>query len=64
MVLLSKDKFMICLRAKTNKKSISNTKDKELEKEKEKHMLAFYMLESNEKKKKDFVACSPQKSHT
>ena len=44
MVLLSKDKFMICLRAK-NKKSISNTKDKELEKEKEKHMLAFYMQE-------------------
>ena len=45
MVLLSKDKFMICLHAKTNKKSISNTKDKELEKEKEKHMLAFYMQE-------------------
>ena len=41
MVLLSKDKFMICLRAKTNKKSISNTKEKELEKEKEKHMLFF-----------------------
>ena len=33
-------------------KSISNTIDKELEKEKEKHMLAFYMLESNEKKRK------------
>ena len=45
MVLLSKDKFMICLHAKTNKKGISNTKDKELEKEKEKHMLAFYMQE-------------------
>ena len=29
-------------------KSISNTIDKELEKEKEKHMLAFHMQESNE----------------